>query len=395
MVAASWPSALILVALFGRPAPAPDVYLAVVGAGENLFSLYGHAALVVQPDPSAPLETASVYNFGVADFADRELQQRFVLGEATFWGQKTRLDAELRGWRSDDRDVDLYPLELSEGQRGRLVAWLEVEVDRRYIYDTFRENCATRLRDGLDEVTGGAVYGATGEAFTLMAFREDVRQTYSRRPLLLLVDELFAGISMDTPRTLWERAYRPAGLVVALQQVDQAGVTLVGKPLVMHRRTARSETDGNPHRARVFIGVMGLLLLGLGLLAHRLAPWARALLVLLWILPSTLLGSAMLWAAWSSVWPELGLNWLVLVFFPLDALLAWTAFGLLRWGEGADYWARGYLLIRAVLVISLIIASPILGSIRPPTSLLFLGLAGLALCWRCTSSASLDADWPA
>ena len=94
---------------------------------------------------------------------------------------------------------------------------------RDYIYDTFRENCATRLRDYLDTYTGGAVYAALAPIVTEHTFRDDVRRAYAGLVPLLLPTEVVPGVELDRPRSLWEQAYLPAALM------DGLGMVLVSR----------------------------------------------------------------------------------------------------------------------------------------------------------------------
>ena len=61
-------------------------------------------------------------------------------------------------YEAADRDVWVQPLPLTTDEKRRLLARLEHDVQdahKRYAYDHLTDNCSTRVRDALDEATGG------------------------------------------------------------------------------------------------------------------------------------------------------------------------------------------------------------------------------------------------
>lgn len=378
---------LLMPGVVAAAAPAPRVELVVVGPGDDVYTLYGHAAMLVIDDPTASIEAARVFNFGITDFTRPNYVVDFLTGRVKFWGKTTTWGRALGRWVKEDRTVVRYPLNLAPVQARRLVARMERDVrpeHREYVYDTFRENCATRLRDYLDEYTGGAVYAAIGEALTPRSYRHDVRHAYSRQPALLLLTEIVPGVDLDQPRTEWELAYRPEKLGEALGRVTLAGgVPLLAEALVVNRRGAADPREGWPHRGQLFIGIVAALVLVGAVFVRRLSARLRGVVLGVTALGSSVLAVTLVVVGLGSDWPDMQRNWLVLGFVPFDVGLLWTAGRLAITGGEPGPAARWYVLARLITTALLLGLTPIVPQIIGPLPPRALALSISFLYWRC------------
>ena len=370
---------------------APAIELVIVGPGEDFTTLYGHAAMRVVDDPSRP-ETARVFNFGITAFDNPDLTREFIGGRVVFWGDVGPYDATLAGWKRDDRTVTRYPVLLGDGARRRLLARLEHDVapaHRQYIYDTFRENCSTRLRDVLDTYSGGTVFATHGGVDGGRAFRQDVREAYSNRSGLLLATELMAGADTDRPRTAWELMYRPEYMAERLVEVVlPGGKPLLGAPAVDHTRQGADPRNGSPHHGQIFWGALAVLAGLLGWWIRGRGPRVRGGVLAVAALLSSLIGGTMLWVGLTSAWPEMQRNPSILVFVPLDLALLWPAGRLLlggfAWGPIARPWLIGRLVVGGALVALTPLLDPLAGPLPPR----LLGVALTFLALRCLDGRS-------
>ncbi|MCA9527958.1 MAG: DUF4105 domain-containing protein [Myxococcales bacterium] len=357
---------------------APALELVIIGPGDDEYTLFGHAAMRVIDDADHP-EAARVFNFGITDFENKSLAGDFIGGRVEFWGAAGGYAAMAAGWKREDRTVTRYPVLLPDGARRRLVARMERDVTpahRRYIYDTFRENCGTRLRDYLDTYSGGGLRAAIGTTPGTRTFRDDARQAYSKRTALLMVTELMAGVDTDRPRSPWELTYRPEYMAERLAEVRLDAGPLLGTPTVEHQRQGPDPRDGMPNHGQVLWLAIAALLALLGWWLPDRGPRARAGVLLGVILFSTLIGTVMLWLGLSTSWAELQRNPAIFVFIPLDAALLWTAGRLMWTGEtGPATVAR--LWLRGRLVVGLLLAAltPVVGALHGPLPPRLLGIA--------------------
>lgn len=363
----------------------PRVELVFIGVSPDVYSLYGHAAMLVVEDADAPIEDAELFNFGVTGMSGDGYVQAFIGGRVEFWGDSRRYGRQLGRWRKADRTVSRRPLNLSVEATERLITHLRLDVTRErrdYVYDTFRENCATRLRDYVDLYTGGAVYAALGPIATDRSFRDDVRTAYAGLPPLLLLTEVVPGVELDRPRTLWERAYLPAALYDGLGMVSTDRGALLGPVTVDHARAGPDPRAGWPMIGQALVGGWALLLLVFAAVLPRLSRRVRGVALGLHALAVTGLGLLLLVVGLTSDWPDMQRNWLLLAVPPTELVLLGPAFALLRNRPAGGPIVRGYLTVRLVLAAALVLCTPLLAAIDGPILPRVAALAGLALAWR-------------
>lgn len=296
-----------------------------MGPGDQLFHRFGHAAICTI-DEQVP-RRSRCYNYGTTDFGSppTELGWAFVQGDAPFWVSKWPLQRMLDVYVREDRSVWRQRLELSEAQVEAIVAKLEADAanydgegpEGSYDYHHFKDNCTTRIRDLLDEASGGALSQGADRP-TGMSFRDYGEAGLADMPLIPALGQLLVGRAADEEVDEWQAMFLPRYLRAGLQQ--RLGAT----PEPIHTREApppvREEERGAswPYLL-VLVGLCSApALLG--------AAWARASRagVVASGLVLGLLG-LVLWAlALVSQMPELRYNEALLLFWPTDLTLGFV-----------------------------------------------------------------------
>lgn len=368
-----------------RPAaaggPAPEAVLLTMGPGDELYSRFGHAALLLRW-PDGP---DVVFNYGYAEFEDPGLVWAFLRGRARFWVARAGLHTTLDEYSRQDRTVYYQQLELSVAQRRELARLLEHQSrpeNRSYVYHHFHDNCSTRLRDLLDRITDGALArrlkGRPGPAPTL---RQLVRQGFAGRLVLLLAVDTVLGRTLDRRLDRWEAAFLPRELRRDATEVKLAGGPLTGEVLQLYERRGGDPLASDPLAAVKLLWLAaGLaLLLGLAmiLLARRRSRWAGLPLLVL-----SLVGGLVGLLVWGVValasLPELRLNEIALLLWPTDLALVWPGVRWLAGRSTAGRLLRVYATAR-LSVVALVAVGHLVGLLvqRPLAWLLFaLALAG-------------------
>ena len=193
------------------------------------------------------------------------------------------MEATFASYISDNRTIEAQELDLTPAQKWDLWQSLRENArpeNREYLYDYFRDNCSTRVRDAIDRAVGGRVRQA-GQRPAAMTFRADaLRMTADFLPEYLGLD-LGLGRPTDAPITLWDEAFLPERMRDLLREVRIPGET-GDKPLVNSERTlfaARRppKPDRPPNWTLYFLAAglaLGALLAWLGRLASN-HPVAR------------------------------------------------------------------------------------------------------------------------
>jgi hypothetical protein len=94
--------------------------------------------------------------------------------------------------------------------------------NKYYLYDHFRDNCATRVRDAIDRTTGGAMRRALDRPAEL-SYRDHALRLVADDWLLFFGLDLGLGPRVDAPITEWDEGFLPERLARSLKSVRVRG----------------------------------------------------------------------------------------------------------------------------------------------------------------------------
>ncbi|MDY0001960.1 MAG: DUF4105 domain-containing protein [Polyangia bacterium] len=307
------------------PETNPSIDLVTMGRSPAIFHRWGHAALCVVQGGEP--EKGVCYNYGaIFPNSAASLAWQFLRGTARFMVIQQGYMEMLGIYQREDRTVWIQRMPYSQAQVDMMVGLLEndlKEENRYYTYHHMWDNCATRLRDHLDRVAGGAL--RRGSQRTLdVTYRELAQRGMAGMPALVLGTTLGFGRGLDRKVTAWASMGHPDYLRGEVAR--QTGA----EPQRIYERQAAPVPD-HPGAGQAYLAILALLL-GLGVVLGRIGRIGRigrlaealpkGLLILLGVV---------LWltAAITAV-PELWKNEALLVFLPTDVLLFWLAGPRLR-----------------------------------------------------------------
>lgn len=332
----------------------PVIELVTMGVGSRIWERHGHIVLCVRySDPRRD----RCYNYGIGDFRHPvEMGMGFFRGLNSFWAGADSPADMLFIYRYTDRTIWSQPLPLTPEQKRKIIAKLELDIreeNKFYSYDHFEDNCTTRVRDILNEATGGALAKMT-ETTDGRTYRDLARQGFFGMRIPLLLTDLAMGRSTDRVPTYYERMFLP-------DYMREAATKLWGvEPRVIYQRKGPPPLhDGPSGRVLLALGLLALTLpVVLAVRTGRLRRTALAVAVI----PQFLLGVAFWTLAIISPLPYVHINETCLIFLPLDLLLL-----ILPWPL-----ARKYARARAVMLV-LVAALLAVGVLKQPLWSVLLG----------------------
>ena len=307
----------------------PMVVLVTMGIGSLMWERHGHIALCVLYQNQAE---DGCYNYGVGDFHDPgAMAWGFFRGTHSFWVEKQDPEAMLRIYRYVDRTIWAQVIPLDAQQVQKVIAKLETDIleqNKYYAYDHFDDNCTTRVRNILDDVTGGALVKMTEESDG-KTFRDLARDGFYGMRIPLLITDVAMGRSTDRVPTYWERMFLPQYLREAATK--KWALT----PTVLYERKECRTASGVAQAECTARGIpppdddaSGRVLFALVIIALTAPAWITRKLgrfqrtgIALAIIPPAFLGLVFWALAIISPLPYVRWNESCLVFMPLDFLL--------------------------------------------------------------------------
>jgi len=130
------------------------VSLLTCSPGSELYSKFGHSAIRVY-DPYEG--TDIVFNYGLFDFNTPNFYLKFIRGKLPYQLGIQRFYNFMWDYQSEGRKVVETPLMLDLAAQRKLLDFLEYNYrpeNRQYPYDFFFDNCASRIRDVVEQSPG-------------------------------------------------------------------------------------------------------------------------------------------------------------------------------------------------------------------------------------------------
>ena len=119
--------------------------------GSELYSSFGHSAIRIQ-DPILDLDL--IYNYGIFDFYAPGFYTNFVNGKLTYSLGRQYFSDFIFEYDIQERGVVEQVLDLGPSEKNALLNFLEknyLPENREYAYDFLYDNCATKIRDLLED----------------------------------------------------------------------------------------------------------------------------------------------------------------------------------------------------------------------------------------------------
>ncbi|MFD0322433.1 lipoprotein N-acyltransferase Lnb domain-containing protein [Lysobacter gummosus] len=311
----------------------PRVGMVTMQPGQEFWSRFGHDALVVLDQDSG---AAISYNFGFFDPTEPDFVQRFIDNNMRYRLVALPFDQDMAQYGYEGRGVSIQWLNLSPAQARQIAEALRINAlpeNAFYRYQYFDDNCATRVRDAIDTVLGGALrrqiegrsHGNTLRSEALRLSKPDL--------WMWATLDILMGPDTDKPVPVWAESYVPARLADALREAkNDQGQPLVQaeRELLPHRIAPAPEATPLPWWPWALVGlVFGVALAWIGDRSPRVLAFAA---LPLWGLLG-LIGAILIYG-----WFGTGHNYLwgnrnLLLFNPLCLLLWFGGWRALRGRE--------------------------------------------------------------
>jgi Domain of unknown function (DUF4105) len=194
--------------------------------GGIFWERFGHNAIVVDDG-----ERMTSYNFGFFDPSEDGFALNFLRGRMYYLLAALPLEQDLSYYRRAGRGVSIQWLDLDEAQREGIaerLAYLARPENARYRYDYFTNNCATQVRDVVDEALSGRLQTTLTASSLGNTYRsETVRLAWPARWMAIGFD-LGLNAKADAALSRWQDAFIPMLLQQSLAEFQLPD----GRPLV-------------------------------------------------------------------------------------------------------------------------------------------------------------------
>lgn len=261
------------------------IQLVTIGQGNDLTSWWGHNAVIVT---DTVRNESYFYNYGLFSFGD-DFIMNFVKGRLIFWVGAVQTEYAIAFYINQNRTIRTQTLNLLPEKRLELARKLEENIlpeNREYLYHHYLDNCATRVRDLIDEAVDGQV-GVYTKVPADLTLRELTR-CYTHNQYIWTWLLMFPmNDSIDQPIERWDYMFLPAEMEKVFNELvysDESGETepLVGQLDTLYIAPGRLPVVDSPpnfvFRTLLYSVLLSLLVLSAAYLTARGRYWLFALL---------------------------------------------------------------------------------------------------------------------
>ena len=224
-----------------------EVYLLTTGPGNAMYSKVGHSALWI----SGGGYEERILNWGAYDSDQQYFLWKFFMGTAEYKlsiMSRQRNDLRIRNENQNLRAQHLnLPPEMKEKLKKKL-DWLMLPENRNYLYHWEKQNCATLIRDVIDDVTNNAIQNTHAHRIFPTKRQEVLRHLESSFAFWFGWHYMGSAYA-DSPYDQWSFLHIPQRL---METVDQTTITwedgwdrpLVDYSCMLHQSSMLQESNG-------------------------------------------------------------------------------------------------------------------------------------------------------
>ena len=194
--------------------------------GEDIYAVFGHSAIRVKIDAWG---YDVVYNYGTFNFNQPNFVANFARGKMLYHLSMNSYESFVFSYMYENRGIREQVFELDSAQTVFMVRFLENNYqaeNRYYLYHFFLDNCATRIRDLIEEVFEGITFP---EAYEAPSYRDLIHRYLTQHPWGRFGIDIALGLPTDKKTDIYEQMFLPDFLFDAFANVRYNGRSIVSE----------------------------------------------------------------------------------------------------------------------------------------------------------------------
>lgn len=243
--------------------PEAEISVLTIGPGSSLNDSFGHSAFRVK-DKEKYLDV--VFNYGVYDFDTPNFYLKFAQGKLNYKLATNAYSDFFEYYIAQNRTVEEQVLNLSQNEKLQLFDFLLNNAkpeNRYYLYDFFYDNCATRIKDVINNGLNDHLIFSEPKGFTPKTFRQLIHSNLNQNSWGSLGIDVALGSVIDKKATAEEHMFLPKFIYTFFETAtfSNSGKPLVKQSKILFKERERPTSSSFLTSPLMIFGVIGLLLL--------------------------------------------------------------------------------------------------------------------------------------
>lgn len=206
-----------LLATYSTSGAEKTISVLTCGAGGELYSVFGHSALMVTDNDTGD---SVIYNFGMFDFETPFFYYKFVRGDLDYYLGTESANWFMYAYTEEERTVVSQKLYLTDAETKRIINELDTLMlpeNRAYKYKFIKDNCTTALRD---LILNNVDYDKSmNNAHTGITYREYLNDCLYSMPWTKLGINFIMGSRTDREADFYGSLFLPYIFMEGLAQI--------------------------------------------------------------------------------------------------------------------------------------------------------------------------------
>jgi len=314
------------------------VSVLTVGPGNSLNDAFGHSAFRIR-DNSIGIDVT--YGYGEYDFDAPNFYLKFARGKLNYLISRHNFSDFYNHYAYYNRTLKEQILNFNQIEKQALFEYLENNYkpeNRRYLYDFFYDNCATRIRDVSQKVTNNKIEFKAPEDLTEKTFRDLIYEHVDKNTWGSFGIDLALGSIIDQNASPNEYMFLPKYIYTFFGNTDYNDTTsLVKTSKTLIQKKSKASTSNFLFSPLFILSLLSLLIIYITYKNYKSKTRNKILDTVIFVLTS-LVGIVIFLLWFATDHSATANNYNLLWAFPLNLILVKQALN-----TKMKSWVKGYL----------------------------------------------------
>ncbi|MDC1505360.1 DUF4105 domain-containing protein [Winogradskyella sp.] len=239
-----------------------EISVITIGSGTSLNDAFGHNAFRIR---DKNLGTDIVYGYGAYDFEAPNFYLKFVKGKLNYLISKNNYSDFKYHYIQSNRTIKEQVLNFSTEEKQKLNKYLTHNYkpeNRRYLYDFFYDNCATKIRDVIIKSSNGTIAFNLPADFTPQTYRQLIHEYVGLNTWGSFGIDIALGSVIDREASPYEHMFLPKYINVLMANATlKSTANLVKESSTIYEKKENESSLNFILSPFVILGFIGLCIL--------------------------------------------------------------------------------------------------------------------------------------
>lgn len=242
--------------------PTSEVSVLTIGSGTLLNDSFGHNGFRIT-DKSYGIDI--VYGYGEYDFNTPNFYLKFAQGKLNYLISSDSFQRFYRRYVNQNRTIREQVLNLTLVEKQNIFDYLQNNLkpeNKRYLYDFFYDNCATKMRDIVEETSTRKINFNSPKNFKPKTFRELIGENVDANSWGSLGMDIAIGSVTDKQATPYEHMFLPKYIFDFFESATiDSTEKLVKKTTILYQKREVSNSKNFLMSPLGIFGIIGIIML--------------------------------------------------------------------------------------------------------------------------------------